>query len=72
MSNIKERLIGAITVMPEEQALALWNKLVLSSAPEVEPDDFDKMMLDAVEQDPDCHELASNEEVERLLHGNAD
>ncbi|QNO17733.1 hypothetical protein [Caproicibacterium amylolyticum] len=72
MSNIKERLIGAITVMSEEQAQALWNKLVLDSAPETEPDEFDKKMLDAIEHDPDCHEFASDEEVERMLRENAD
>ena len=67
MSDIKERLIGAITVMSEEQAEKLWNKLLLDSAPEIEPDEFDSQMLKAIEKDPDCHTLASDKEVNDLL-----
>lgn len=70
MSNIKERLIGAITVMSDEQALQLWQRLVLESAPEVEPDEFDLKMLNAIENDPDCHTLATEKDVEDMLDEN--
>lgn len=67
MSNIKERLIGAITIMSEEQAEKLWNKLLLDNAPEVAPDEFDTKMLKEIENDPDCHVPASDKEVNDLL-----
>lgn len=67
MSNIKERLIGAITVMSDEQALQLWHRLVLESAPEIEPDEFDLKMLNEIQNDPDCHTLATDDEVKNML-----
>lgn len=60
MSNIKERLLGAITVMDDASAMRLWDfVLELSgngwgSIEEVEPDDIDLQMIREAQSDPDC------------------
>lgn len=60
MSNIKERLLGAITVMDDASAMQLWDfVLELSgngwgSIEEVEPDDIDLQMIQEAQNDPDC------------------
>lgn len=65
MSNVKERLIGAITVMENEDAMQLWNfvlkmKGIMSwdDIEEIEPDDIDLQMIKAAENDPDCHDFS--------------
>ncbi len=67
MTKIKERLLGAIMVMSDEQAEKLWNQIVWDSIPEEEPDDWDKKMLEQIKNDPDCHTFASEEEVKQLF-----
>lgn len=60
MSNVKERLLGAITVMNEEDAMRLWEfVLELSgngwdSIEEVEPDEIDLQLIQEAQSDPDC------------------
>lgn len=60
MSNVKERLLGAITVMNEEDAMRLWEfVLELSgngwdSIEEVEPDEIDLQLIHEAQSDPDC------------------
>ena len=57
MSAVKERLIGAITIMTEDDALLLWEDLKntytkrdnLSEVEEVEPTDEETAILDAFE-----------------------
>lgn len=59
MSAVKERLIGAITVMTENEALLLWEDLKnsytkrsdLTDVDEVEPTDEEIKILDAFEND---------------------
>lgn len=60
MSNIKERLLGAITVMTEADAYNLWlyienqhKEKNLDDIEEVEPDEVDLKMLDEYENDTD-------------------
>lgn len=67
MSNIKERLIGAITIMKEEQAKALWEHLLLLAVEEEAPDEWDLRMLEEIKNDPDCQTPASAEEVKKVL-----
>lgn len=73
MSNIKERLLGAITVMDEEAALRLWEyvqgqyRTNWQDISEEEPDDTDLAMLRDIANDPDCAEFATDEEVKRLF-----
>ena len=69
MSNVKERLLGAITVMDETAAQRLWEYVQnlyhdpWADIEEVEPDEIDLQMLREIENDPDCHTLATAEEV---------
>lgn len=74
MSNIKERLLGAITVMTEEDAYDLWmyvenqhKEKSWEDIEEVEPDGFDLKMLDEMDTDPDCKEFVSEEDALKLL-----
>lgn len=61
MSNIKERLLGAITVMDDTSAQRLWDFVLelsgqgWSAVEEVEPDNIDLQMIREAESDPDCH-----------------
>lgn len=66
MSAVKERLIGAITVMSEERAKALWDAIVLGSVPAEEPDEIDMKMIAEIEDDPECLVVADGKEVEDL------
>lgn len=54
MSIIKERIIGAVTVMSEDDAKKIWTMILNEVAPkdfsnfeEVEPEDNEKKILDA-------------------------
>lgn len=73
MSAIKERLLGAITVMSEEEALSLWLTISKSHTSwndieEVEPDEFDLQMLEEIENNPECQEFISQEELLKTLN----
>lgn len=60
MSNIKERLFGAITVMNEADALRLWDFVLELSGngwdaiEETDPDEIDLQMIQEAQNDPDC------------------
>ncbi|MCI9119372.1 MAG: hypothetical protein HFF32_06900 [Flavonifractor sp.] len=60
MSNIKERLLGAITVMDEASAVRLWEYVLelsgngWDSIEEADPDEIDLQMIQEAESDPDC------------------
>ena len=60
MSNVKERLLGAITVMDEASANRLWQFVLELSdnrwdlIEEVEPDAADLEMIQEALSDPDC------------------
>lgn len=72
MSNIKERLLGAITVMSEQDANTLWEIVIenfssWNSIPEVAPDETDKAMLEEIKRNPDCQVFVSAEEAMKEL-----
>ena len=74
MSNVKERIIGAVTVMNEQDAIKVWNIIMTTfskkewdNIPEELPDDIDLAMLAEMKADPDCHEFVSSEEAMKLL-----
>lgn len=74
MDNIKERLIGAITVMSDAEAQFFWNIIEKRYKPktwddieEVIPDETDLQMLHEAEDAPECHEFVSREEADRIL-----
>lgn len=73
MSSVKERLIGAITVMDEVGAQRLWGivEQMYSGAwdkiEEIEPDEIDLQMVRDAQADPDCKVFASDEEARAIL-----
>lgn len=74
MSEVKARLIGAITVMDEESARRLWGIIerMYSSGSwdaieEVAPDEIDLEMIRELREDPDCSIPATDDEVRALL-----
>ena len=74
MSNIKERILGAITVMNDYDAEIIW-KLIVNRFADTswdnieieEPDEIDLQMLKEIEKNPDCHEFISSEEAMQQL-----
>ena len=65
MSNIKERIFGALTVMSEEDALNLWNIItekfsVWSNIENVEPDEWDLKMIADIENSSDNEYISSD------------
>ncbi len=71
MSDIKQRLIGAIAVMDEDGAKRLW-KIVeglysegssWDSIPEEEPDEIDIEMIREALEDPDCRDFVSADRI---------
>lgn len=74
MSAIKERILGAVTVMSEADAEKVWKYVLdnLSSRSwddigETALDEWDLKMLDDIEHNPECHEFVSQEDVLREL-----
>lgn len=70
MSSIKERIMGAITMMDDTEAEAVWNFVIENLSPrswdnieEVTPDELDLKMLKDIETDPDCQEFIPQEEL---------
>lgn len=74
MSNVKERILGAVTVMSDYDAEIIW-KIILnhfSDTPwddieEEIPDEIDLQMLKEIKENPDCHEFISSEEAMKEL-----
>lgn len=64
MSAVKERILGALMIMSEEQAQHLWTILedefanvnnTWDSIEETDPDETDLKMLNEIKNDPDCN-----------------
>lgn len=70
MTAIKERIMGAVTVMNDNDAENLWKIIVrtYSSAwdtlEEEAPDEIDLQMLAAIKNDPECHEFSSESDID--------
>lgn len=74
MTVIKERIIGAITIMNDDDANLVWNLIQNELAPRdwsdiqsVAPDEIDLQMLTEIKEDPDCHEFISEKDVMKEL-----
>lgn len=74
MSSVKERIIGAVTVMNEQDANKVWDLIVNTFAnkdwdniPVETPDEIDISMLADIKTNPECHEFVSSEEAMALL-----
>lgn len=72
MSGTKERILGAVTVMSEDDTRKVWEFIratfALSNLEKETPDETDLAMLKEIENDPDCHEFLSAEEVLKELN----
>lgn len=73
MSAVKERILGAVTVMNETDAQTLWNLILKTfgtnweNVKEVTPDDWDLQMLQEIKTDPECHEFISEDDAMKEL-----
>ena len=72
MSNVKERIIGAVTIMSEEEAEKVWNLIqasfILSDVEEVEPDPEELEALHRYEAgDPEYQPSISAEDLKKEL-----
>ena len=72
MSNVKERIIGAVTIMSEEEAEKVWNLIqasfILSDVEEIEPDPEELEALCRYEAgEPDYQPSISAENLKREL-----
>ena len=72
MSNIKERIIGAVTIMSEKDAEKIWNLIqasfILPDIEEVEPDPDELEALRRYEAgDPDYQSSISAEDLKKEL-----
>ena len=76
MTAIKERIIGAVSLMSNKEAEDFWNLIqnryiILpknwDNIEEIEPDEIDLQMLDEIKADPDCHSFVSSEEAMKEL-----
>ena len=66
MSNVKERIFGAVTIMSDEDAEKVWN--LLNNVEEVTPDPDEIAALNAYHSgDPDYQPAMSQEEVLKEL-----
>lgn len=76
MTAIKERIIGAVSLMSDKEAEDFWNLIqnryiILpknwDNIEEIEPDEIDLRMLEEIKADPDCHSFVSSEKAMKEL-----
>ena len=74
MSNVKERIFGALTVMSEEEALYVWEKILerfngnaWENIKEETPDEIDLQMLKEIKNDADCKEFITSMDLKKEL-----
>ena len=74
MDSIKERIVGAVSIMDEDAAKEVWNFIIdyipkhtWSDIEEVEPDEWDKAMITDIQTNPDCKEFVSEAEALKEL-----
>lgn len=71
MTAVKEKIIGAVTVMNENDAEEFWNIILKKytspsweTIEEEEPDEVDLQMLAAIEEDPECREFTRESDID--------
>ena len=76
MNALKERILGAVTVMDDRDMARLWgiiedefgnNDAEWGTIPEEAPDEIDLRMLKEIEEDSDCREFMPASEAEKIL-----
>lgn len=76
MTAVKERIIGAVSIMSDKDANIFWHIIqkhfklpdTFADIEKVEPDETDLIMLKEIENNPDCHEFISQEELMKELN----
>ncbi len=75
MNAIKERILGAVTVMNDSDAEKVWNFVIENFSSrswddieDVPPDEWDLKMLEDIDKNPDCHEFVSQDELLKELN----
>lgn len=69
MTAVKEKIIGAITVMTDADAEFFWELIEKKFSPswddieEEMPDEIDIQMLEAIKNDPECHEFTREQDI---------
>ena len=70
MTAIKEKIIGAVTVMSDSDAEKFWEIILNKFAPatwddidEEAPDEIDLQMLKEIDNNPDCHEFVKESDI---------
>lgn len=70
MTAVKEKIIGAVTVMSDNDAENFWKLIVEKYSPswddieEEAPDKIDLQMLKEIEDDPECHEFTKESDID--------
>lgn len=76
MTAIKERIIGAVSLMNDKEAEFIWNMIqsryIISpktweDIEEVEPDELDLALLEEIRNNHECHEFVSQAELLKEL-----
>lgn len=75
MTAIKERILGAVSVMSDADAEVIW-ELILDNFPKrswddietITPDEWDLKMLADIKTNPDCKEFISADETMKELN----
>ena len=74
MSIVKERILGALTVMTDEEAKIIWEIIMNRFSDKawdeietIEPDELDLAMLDDIDNNTDCHSFISSDELKSIL-----
>ncbi|MBD5517697.1 MAG: hypothetical protein HDR07_04150 [Lachnospiraceae bacterium] len=73
MNAIKKRILGAVTVMNENDAQTLWNLITKTfgtnweNVKEDTPDDWDLQMLQEIKSNPECHEFVFEDDAMKEL-----
>ena len=72
MSNIKGRILGAVTVMSESDASTLWELIIenfsdWTKIEEITPDELDVAMIQDISNNPECQQFVSSNDVMKML-----
>ena len=69
MTAVKEKIIGAVTVMSDNEAEMVWEHILKKFSPswdnieEDTPDEHDLQMLREIENDPECQEFTKESDI---------
>ena len=69
MTAVKEKIIGAVTVMSDKEAEMVWEHILKKFSPswdnieEDTPDEHDLQMLREIENDPECQEFTKESDI---------